>query len=118
MFTVFSNGQKSRRGLFIASGIMLTAFAVFAVAQFIVPSSRKLIPVTGNEHANSLPSLSEEASYASEAAYEFRRGEWSVNISSTDSLDGFRTGERNAKNSPDLRDFSNYQYRQGEWMLP
>lgn len=58
------------------------------------------------------------SSIGSTAFYAYRQGEWGVNLNGTHriaALQDFRQAERTASLSPDLRDFSNYLYRQGEW---
>ena len=51
------------------------------------------------------------------AFYAYRQGEWSINLNPQrdTSNSAFRQGERTASLSPDLREFANYQHRQGEW---
>ncbi len=103
MFTVLSNTRNS-------NFYLLSALAIVIAVLLTITSARPL--------SNASASADNPASYyGSPAFYEYRRGEWGISITDTNpdtSNSEFRQDERTASLSPDLRDFANYQHRQGE----
>ncbi len=104
MNNVLSNTRNSNVYLIAALAIMTVVLLTLAMARPLSNPSAS----TGNP----------ASSYGSPAFYEYRRGEWGSSIIDANpetSNSEFRQGERTASLSPDLRDFANYQHRQGEW---
>lgn len=105
MFTVLSNTRKS--DLFLVGAIvLLAALLTVSLVPSLIVQRPPLIPVTGVQNANDL----------------FRQEERALYVATVDSLLGsstfyeYRRGEHIALFSPDLHDFSNFQFREGEWL--
>jgi hypothetical protein len=128
MNNVLSNTRNSNLYLIAALAIMVVVLLTIGIARPLSntsPSTRNPASSYGSpafyeyRRGEWAPGAVAASSIGSAAFYEYRRGEWGISIIDANpetSNSEFRQGERTASLSPDLRDFANYQHRQGEWL--